>query len=97
MERRELTLLDEWTNLAFVGECPNLLVIIGFVSEKNTDFVGNAFDESRPELRIECVPLFGEHRRVTSNRTTYQVHRSVNWSNRNFGSTSISLEYRLNL
>ncbi len=29
-------MLDERTHLVFVGKCPNLLVIIAFVSEENT-------------------------------------------------------------
>jgi hypothetical protein len=92
LERRELTVLDQWTNFVSVGECPDFLIVILFVAEKNRNVIGIPFDERWCDLRI----ALSGRRHI---QIEYRIHSRVDQQyhlqllNRQFHPLRVVLQY----
>ena len=45
-------MLDQWANLVLAGESSDFLVVVSFVTEKDVNLLGIAFNQGRRNLAI---------------------------------------------
>lgn len=82
MKRRELSMLDEWTNLVFAGKCPGGLVVMALVSEEYADLLWVAVDERQGHLAVvfSCRDVYVEdcvHLRTDQQRYFELLNRQL--------------------